>query len=123
MMNSVQNYHTHSNKTHNRRSKEKQVIIDMVKAKVSFPVMAHLTGISKPKFTQLQQQLNIPEHEIDQHEPPNETKQQLIWSTWNHNDSVDDTYRLLANYSSTSFKITAILAVIDRIETNTAGIP
>jgi hypothetical protein len=121
-MNSVPNSHTHADDTNNHRSKEKQVIIDMVKAKVSFPVMAQITGMSKTKFTQLQRELNIPENEIGQHEPPIETNQQLIWSTWNHNDSVDDTYRLLAGYSSTSFKITAILAVIDRMETNTVGI-
>jgi predicted HTH domain antitoxin len=121
-MNSAPNSHTQVNGTHNRRSKEKQVIIDMVKAKVSFPVMAQLTGMSKNKFTQLQRELNIPENENGQHEPQIETNQQLIWSTWNHYDSVDDTYRLLTGYSSTSFKITAILAVIDRMETNTVGI-
>ena len=106
-----------------RRKKDRQLILDMVKAKVSFPVMAQLTGMNKTDFTQLQRQLNISENELGQHEPPNRTQQQLIWSTWNHNDSVDDTYRLVAGYSSTSFKITAILAVIDRMEPNTAGTP
>ncbi len=106
-----------------RRKKDRQLILDMVKAKVTFPVMAQLTGMNKTDFTQLQRQLNVSENELGQHEPPNETQQQLIWSTWNHNDSVDDTYRLLAGYSSTSFKITAILAVIDRMETNTVGTP
>ena len=106
-----------------RRKKNRQLILDMVKAKVSFPVMAQLTGMNKTDFTQLQRQLNISENELGQHEPPNVTQQQLIWSTWNHNDSVDNTYRLVAGYSSTSFKITAILAVIDRMETNTVGTP
>lgn len=52
-------------------------------------------------------------------ESPNEAIQQLIWSTWNHNASLNDNYRLPAGYSSTSFKIKAILAVIGRMETNT----
>ena len=106
-----------------RRKKDRQLILDMVKAKVSFPVMAQLTGMNKTDFTQLQRQLNVSENEIGQHKPPNGPKQQLIWSTWNHNDSADDNYRLLAGYSSASFKITAILAVIDRMETNTVGTP
>jgi hypothetical protein len=118
MMNSVPNSHSHSDDTHNRRKKERQVIIDMVKANVSFPVMAQLTGMSKPKFTQLQRQLNITENAIGRPELPNQAIQQLIWSTWNHNDSLNDNYRLLVGYPSTTFKIKAILAVIDRMETS-----
>ena len=117
-MNSVLNSHNYSDDTHNRRKKERQVIIDMVKANVSFPVMAQLTGMSKPKFTQLQRQLNITENAIGRPELPNQAIQQLIWSTWNHNDSLNDNYRLLVGYPSTTFKIKAILAVIDQIETS-----
>jgi hypothetical protein len=118
MMNSVLNSPNYSDGTHNRRKKERQVIIDMVKANVSFPVMAQLTGMSKPKFTQLQRQLNIPNNAFGRPELPDQAEQQLIWSTWNHNDSLNDNYRLLVGYPSATFKIKAILAVIDRMETS-----
>ncbi|WP_262965448.1 hypothetical protein [Methylobacter psychrophilus] len=118
MMNSVPNSPIDADDTHNPKKKERQVIIDMVKANVSFPVMAQLTGMSKPKFTQLQQQLNITENTIDQPELPIQANQQLIWSTWNHNNSLNDNYRLLVGYPSTTFKIKAILAVIDLMETS-----
>ena len=47
-----------------RRKKDRQLILDMVKAKVSFPVMAQLTGMKKTDFTQLQRQLNVSENEL-----------------------------------------------------------
>jgi hypothetical protein len=105
---------------HNRRTQERQVIIDMVKARASFPVMAQLTGISKAEFTQLRRQLNLSEHDIGRYELPDESTQRLIWSTWKHYDSLDDKHRLLAVHQATGVKIRAIWALLT--EWNSTGL-
>jgi hypothetical protein len=94
--------------THDRHSKEKQLIFEMIKAGASFNNMSLLFGLSKCDFIEKRKALNMSGEDTGRFEQPDEPTEALIWGLWCRNKKIDVRDRLLKVHKATGVKIRVI---------------
>ncbi len=100
--------------THDRRTKESQLIVDMIKAGASYSNMSLLFGLSKSDFIGQRKALNMAGEDTGRFEQPDEPTEALIWGLWCRNKKIDVRERLLKVHKATGVKVRVIWEFLNR---------
>lgn len=97
--------------SHQRRSTERELRDELIRAGASYPTMSELFGLDNPTFTSLRKQFDLPES-IGRPKRPEEERQMEIWKAWQASGTDNPALRLLEMHRITGVEVRVIASLI-----------